>query len=160
MFSCSLPYGMHSNPLPNAVFWAICLKSLWQADLMETLKWLPLNPPFNKGQWSVHKARPSNVEHTKWSKCRATSPLIGTESCCWHRASAWRPMCPSTAVCSMWELRWGLLLCRAAATKSCRRSFPQATATDSVQGILLIRYNGFAMHNTLERRLVLLEVLV
>lgn len=44
--------------------------------------------------------------------------------------------------------------------RALQKELPQATATDTVQGIRLIRWKGFAVHNTLERRLVFMEGLV
>lgn len=159
-FSCSLPYGMHSNPLPNAPFWAVCLQSWWQADLMETLKWLPLDP-----RSAIGSVRHTNPDPIMWNTQSDQSADLPPRLSARNHAAGAEPgtgcrCVRAQTVRSTWELCWELLLCRAGATERCRRSSLRATATDTVQGIHLIRWNGFAMRDTLERRPLFMEVLL
>lgn len=155
-FSCSLPYGMRSNPLPNALFWAICLQSWWQADLMETLKWLPLDPRSVAG----------SVRHPKRTQWHGTHKVIKVQSClpAYRRGIALLALSLGLAA----DVSEHSCLFNVGTAPSlqgwCYRALqeelPRATATDTVQGILLIRWNGLAVRDALGRRLVCMEVLL
>lgn len=160
MFSCSLPYSMHSNPLPNALFWAICLKSWWQADLMETLKWLSLGPhSVISSDWCT---KPDPVMWNKQSDQSAEPPLCLSAR---NHAAGTEPQPGRQCVqaqlfvqrgnCAEGSLSAGLVLLSAPEGASCR---PQPWTPS--KEFSLSDTMGLPICNTLERRLVLMEVLV
>lgn len=98
-FSCSPPRGTRLNPLPNALLWAACLRSWWQAAVVETPQWQAVPTPRAAAGCKGLETRPSG---TKQSKPSAACPLIS-------------PGHPSGAVLGLAEPRsvdsglWGLL---------------------------------------------------